>query len=440
MSFPLKDFIINYEDDSSEQKQPLDLFEEKYRPKDISEFYGNDDAIRVFKEWEANLENRKKLAFCIVYGPKSSGKSTFVELMLKNYHIKEFADNMERKDLFNSIHKLLNTRSVAHQISEKNRNTAIVIDNAENYLGEGKTFDEFCSIVEKSARTVPVVLIVSKMKKKMRKSSRFLLIELKPTSTIIMNKIAKEIIKTEEITIDAFSKSYIIEHCKNDLRYMLHVFKLISYSLDKTVTQDNVERIIEFSKQDRFYEASALVDRIFNKNGISGTGGNKTGENVCGNTETFRQKINLYSEEQYSVEQLLWSNLGQVSDIEIVGDVLEGLGVSDIFQTVMYEQQNFDDYRNYSILESCVKAEVLIPPGRYRIGKNTINNLQLNQSKNKVALAELRTDEKYLTFVLLKYEMEIQKQLIDMDYETYSKLCSIYKLNRKTRKYFESIK
>lgn len=420
MSFPLSDFIIDL--DPVVERKPLDLFEEKYKPSCEEEFYGNELAIEKFKSWEM-----RKYALCIVSGAKSSGKTTFVDLMLKDYDVAEFSDNMERKELFKHLKRLIDTRSVIHQISKKNKPTAVLIDNAETFLGDGKNFDEFCNIAEKSSRTVPIVLTVSKLKKKMNKKTRFLLIDLQPTNITILNKIAKRIIKEEGIKIDNFSKSRIVEKCDNDVRQLMHMLKMLTYSSESKVDKQNVERLVEFSTQDKFYEASSLVDRIYNKTDVEPT-------------ETIEEKMRLYDGEQYSTEQLLYSNLTKLDSIDPLVDILESMSYSDVFQKHMYETQDWD-FKDYSLLETCVKSEIVIPKSKYKIGKNCINNLQLNTSKNKTAISKIKVDIEDVNrlFILKKHYMEENHELDDdIDYETYSKLCNIYNLPKKTKKYFET--
>lgn len=419
MSFPLSDFIIDL--DPVVERKPLDLFEEKYKPTCEEEFFGNELAIQKFKDWDL-----RKYALCIVQGHRSSGKTTFIDLMLKDYDVAEYSDNMERKELFRHIFRLIDTRSVVNQISSKNKPTAILIDNAETFLGDGKNFDEFCKIAENGPRTVPIVLTVTKIKKKMNKKTRFLLIDLQPTNTTILNKITKRIIKDENIKIDNFSRSRLIEKCNNDIRQVMHMLKLMTYSSETKFNKSNVERLIEFSSQDAFFDASALVDRIYNKTDIEAT-------------ETINAKMRFYSGEQYSVEQLLYSNLTKLESIEPVVEILQGMSDSDLFQKFMYERQEWD-FKEYSLLETCVKSEILIPKAKYKIGKNCINNLQLNTSKNGKFINKLNIDaeDTNLLFVLKKYHMEESKILDeDTDYETYSKLCNIYKLPKKTKKYFD---
>lgn len=420
MSFPLSDFIIDL--DPVVERKPLDLFEEKYKARTEEEFFGNESAIKKFKSWEM-----REYALCIVSGDKSSGKTTFVDLMLKDYDVAEFSDNMERKEMFKHLKRLVDTRSVIHQISKKNKPTAILIDNAETFLGDGKNFDEFCNIIENSSRTVPVVLTVSKIKKKMNKKTRFLLIDLQPTNIAILNKVAKKIIKEEEIYIDNFSKSRIIEKCDNDVRQLMHMLKMLTYSSETNIDKQNIERLIEFSTQDRFYEASTLVDRIYNKTNIEPV-------------ESIDEKMRIYDGEQYSTDQLLYSNLTKLDSIEPYSKIIEGMSCSDIFQKYMYETQDWD-FKEYSLLETCVKSELLIPKAKYRIGKNCINNLQLNTSKNRVAICKIKidTEDVSILFKLKKYYMEENHKLDEnIDYETYSKLCNIYKLPKKTKKYFET--
>lgn len=419
MSFPLSDFIIDL--DPVIEKKPLDLFEEKYKPTCEDEFFGNELAIQKFKNWDRNMH-----PLCIVSGERSSGKTTFVDLMLKDYEVAEYSDNMERKELFKNIFRLIDVKSVLSQISDKNKPTAVLIDNAETFLGDGKNFDEFCNIVEKSCRNVPIVLTVSKIKKKMNKKTRFLLIDLQPTNVIILNKVAKRIINGEKLKVDNISKSRIIEKCNNDVRQLMHLLKMMTYSNEK-IDITSVERLVEFSTQDKFYEASSLVDRIYNKTGIEPT-------------ETMEYKMILYDGEHYSTEQLLYSNLNKVSDIDVIASILDGMSSSTILQKTMYELQEWD-FKDYSLLETCVKSELLIPFGNYKIGKNCINNLQLNISKNQTAIDKLKInyEDSRISFELKKHYMEIDKCLeIGIDYETYSKLCNIYNLSKKTKKYFEN--
>ena len=93
-----------------------------------------------------------------------------------------------------------------------------------------------------------------------------------------------------------------------------------------------------------------------------------------------------------------------------------------------------------SIIQGCILPEIVIPRKKkgYKIGKNTINNLQLICSKNKAAIRKLKVDPTDLMemFKLWKEEMENDKHLKYIDYETYNKLCSMYKLKKKSKAYF----
>ena len=64
-----------------------DLWLEKYRPKKLKDYIGNEDDILVIKEWIKNYYNKevKTPKILILYGNPGVGKTTLARLIFKRY-------------------------------------------------------------------------------------------------------------------------------------------------------------------------------------------------------------------------------------------------------------------------------------------------------------------------------------------------------------------
>ena len=122
----LSDFVIELQPEL--EPREIDIFQEKYKPRSIDELYQNELNATRFGNWNRNRKLKlqgvttetvsKIQSFVIIHGPIGCGKSTFAELVLKDYDVSEFSDSVERKSLFKAAKHILNSHSVSNEMSE----------------------------------------------------------------------------------------------------------------------------------------------------------------------------------------------------------------------------------------------------------------------------------------------------------------------------------
>lgn len=352
--------------EKSPTKVIKDLFEEKYKPEQLSEFIGNKEAILKIKKWDFT----KPL---FIHGPHGIGKSLLANLFLQKTHNIIEVDNIQEKNKFlEKLQKVITTQSIQ-------RPSAFIIENIDKNIGEGVYYTKFLEILQKYNKKTPVVCICSgeTLKKKYNTPSKTEIIELDYPELSEMIDFCQYIQSKEKLNIVPAAIEIIIAASHYDFRKILHYFKLITLGKVKNkYTKKDIISIVEFSDTDTVYSAYELIEEAFNDT----------------NEKTMEELIRNCYPDQPLVNDILYSNCTNSLKLEDSLSILEGISIADTYQSYIYKNQAWE-LRDYNIVTGSINAFNIIKQRkskRYvKLKKNQINNLPWITSKNKSALNEV---------------------------------------------------
>ena len=233
---------------------------EKYRPKNLSDYYMSKIQLNVVKEWIADLieTNEDAKPFLILHGTPGIGKTTLAYLILEHYNYEIIECNASDTRTKKTIQETLGQISKVSVCIDDNNNfkkTAIIMDEIDGLNGssEFNSIQEIIDIItkdkdnKKTINLCPVICTCNSIKHKklqlLMKNSVVLNIN-KPTykdSIKLINKISTE----ENFTIEERYKDEIITNACGDYRQIILLLNEYYLSIDaKQHILDDKETII----------------------------------------------------------------------------------------------------------------------------------------------------------------------------------------------------
>lgn len=382
---PFADYIVQ-----ELPKEPVieDLFEYKYKPKELKDFVGNHYAIKIIKKWvEEIAQQSTNQMLCFIHGPFGIGKSLLSSLVLKNFNIIECDNISEKNKFFEKLEKVITTKSIDESLFQA-KPSAFIIENIDKNIGDGVYYKRLLDLLEKRKKTLktPIICISSgtTLKKKYNTPSKVCIVRMDYPETNEMILFCKKIQEKEDINLSESAVELIISASRYDFRKILHYFKLLTLGKQKKQhTKKDIRKIIEFSETDVFYSAYEIVEEIYN-------------DNIEKDVEDL---INSCHIDQPLIADLLYSNIANGINIEGASSILEGFSRSDIFQKYIYKNHSWE-LRDYTITSGCINAFQTIKEQKnnkkqYKIKKNQLNNLPWTCIKNKNTFIETKNKSLY---------------------------------------------
>ena len=366
------------------------LFEQKYRPVDISGVIGNKESIIELNNWiNCKIKKEHTQNFAILYGPHGIGKTLITELLLEKTFFKIFELNSdiypEKKELLEKLQKVLMSVSV-QKILSGNKSIAIVIDSLEQTIGEGTLYTEFVDLLNKyPPLEIPVICISNsnKLKKKYDTPIKIKIIQLKPPTKEELIGFASNVLENEQKIITEPALIETIEACKYDIRKLLHYLKLYSLSSKKVLNEENIKNILKFSECDMYLNAYEIIEDFVKKK----------------STIPIETRISMCYTDQPLVVDLIYSNIPYLLEIPEIHEILSYLSYSDEIQSVIFKQHLWE-LRPHLICMSCIVPQIVIlekstVKKNYIIKKNQLNCRPLNYIKNKNTFNEINNRSRF---------------------------------------------
>lgn len=214
---------------------------EKYRPKNLSEYYIEKDNLNIVKTWIKDFRNNTddSKPFLILYGSAGIGKTTLAYLILNfyDYEIIECnaSDTRTKKTIRESIGQI---SKISVCLDEKNKfkKIAIIMDEIDGLAGgESSSVQELIDIVTKdkdsktSVNICPVVCTTNSIKDKKLQPllKQGVVLHIKKPSSNDCRKLIDKISKNEDFVISKNEKIDIIDKANGDYRQIIML--LFSY-------------------------------------------------------------------------------------------------------------------------------------------------------------------------------------------------------------------
>ena len=202
------------------------MFIEKYKPKTIEEFRGNETAVKSLIGWADNWKNEKFRAALII-GPTGSGKTTISELIAKkmDYNIIETnaSDVRSKKALETFFGQSLKQQSLFY------KGKIVLFDEIDGISGQKDRGAPgvIKSIIETSSH--PIILTAtsndSNALKTIRKSCKIIRFEKVDVDTI--QDMLENICEAEKIDFDERSMRAVARHADGDIRAAINDLEVL---------------------------------------------------------------------------------------------------------------------------------------------------------------------------------------------------------------------
>lgn len=401
----------------------MELWTQKYMPKHFDDLIGNQNKLQTIEDWIKNFHQPKAKKILLLSGPPGIGKTLTAHLILEKYNYKVVEYNASSirgpkniKEIFSNI---LGYNSIVDIF--KKTPTGVIMDEIDTlcYGGDKGGMGEFLNIIKKKKKkdgsfdiNNPIICTYNQFTDKKLTDLKNLSIEVKmnkPTNNDL-EIILDNIINSEKLKIDIFAKQMLIKHSMGDIRRMINIIYdiYISYGKEMNITMDILENVINiFMKKNIDPQIFDSTYNIFNSQ-----------------DKTLRELIEYYDADKLLFPMMVHENyIGCIynRNIEdkfpIILECIDALIDNDIYQTKMYENQNWSMLDNAAILfcgkinkiAKIDKPITIMDKINYTTLLNKIslyhtNKKLINSLNNKLGI-NLSLDELYFLSELISYHL-----------------------------------
>ena len=295
----------------------------KHRPKDLSEFVGNEEALTALEKWLTSWKTgkpTKRIAF--LFGPPGVGKSESVAILAQRLGfdlIEMNASDQRRKDDVQRVAGMASTEASLY-----GRMKIILLDELEGMSG---TEDRGgLSVIASLAGTTRSPLVVIATDRWDRRFTSFrrtsLFIEFKHVPTRSIAPRLREICRREGIDADEDALRVIAERARGDLRSAITDLQALAQGKEKLTYQD-VNWLDSRDRQERIFE---VLKNIFNAN-------------TC---QQARRAASVSDVDYEMLFEWIYENIPhQIPDSDDMASALDALSRADMFFSRIRREQNW---------------------------------------------------------------------------------------------------
>ncbi len=232
------------------------MWSEKYRPKNIFDLVGNEEARKLFVEWFTNW--KKGIKPILLVGPPGIGKTTLANLTAKQFGYDlisiNASDVRNKQSIQETLSPVLGNQTVLGT-------PMIFIDEVDGVHGRADYggIQAITNILKES--TIPIILAANSDSSDKMKSIKKVVktMELKPLSPKLLRLYLNRILQLEGVKISSDSLTKLVRESRGDIRSMIN-------SVQATVTGFNPMTEKSFESLDieeginAFYKAKSIEE------------------------------------------------------------------------------------------------------------------------------------------------------------------------------------
>jgi replication factor C subunit 1 len=406
------------------------LIQNKYKPSKLSDIIGNTKSIEYIKNWlksyddvkgflknngllkrsskgrkkklnnisEMEVEFSKRKGNLLITGPHGCGKSSIINIILKdmNYDvinlnmldpkIKIDIDLIAKLSVKNNVisDDYSDTESEDSDIMEKiemdesgnynikERKTVLLIDELESVITLNDKVGVFNIIKDNNFnRWMPIIIITNNQHNKQLNETKKYSNEMKiyPPYQSEINKWLQTICKIEKIQLDWDQTNKFIEYCQNDMRKMLIQLDEIKINYgNKKISNIIFEDFMNImKKKDLDFDLYFATNKILT------------------DYKDVNRCLKLYETEKVLIPLMIHENYHKFIKQEQYTKVLDSLSTGDILENYIYGEQNWDLLEIHG-LRSCAIPSYYI--NKYSNGKKT-GNLVFAADLNRTSVKKM---------------------------------------------------
>jgi DNA polymerase III delta prime subunit len=336
----------------------MSILYEKYRPKKLDEYIGNQKLIIEIKQWLQNYyleayQKKSNNANSIIIGGPGIGKTTLATVILSElgFDVIEFnasdtrnAENID--NIFKDIFK--NSKNISSLLNYETKKIAIIMDEIDGLsLGDKGGMKKLLYYLGKNNYFAPVILTSNisnyssnglKKLNELKKSCNIFTIET-PPQFMLYNHFWR-IVENEQMTeyITSPFLNILIQNACGDFRIIFNTLEMMRiHSKVKCLDLSNMmEYIKSFSCKDISYDIFQATEKIFNNKNI--------------NIDTI---YTLFDLERYNlpinVFDSLYQNISQYSfdNIIIINNILNNYVDSIYYENALYTDLEWDLFHHH---------------------------------------------------------------------------------------------
>jgi replication factor C subunit 1 len=363
----------------------IDVFiQQKYKPTKLNQIIGNSTSIEYIDNWlntydevkeflksngllkksskgrkkklvnmtDLNLEYSKRKGNLLITGSHGSGKSTIINIILKDGKYDIVNLNM----LDHKIKVDIDLISKLASRSDSNKKLVLLIDELESVITLNDKNAVFEIIKDNNFnRWMPIIIITNNQHNKQLNETKKYSNEVKiysPFQSEIIKWI-NNICKNEKILLEYDLIPKFIEYCQNDMRKML-------IQLDELkVNYPNLK--INISILENFMDIMKKKDQDFDLY--------KSTEEMLIDYKDIDACLELYDTEKVLMPLMIHENYYKFIKKDEYHMVLDNLSKGDILENYIYGEQNWDLLEIHGLI-SCVIPSYYI--NKYSNGKKTV--------------------------------------------------------------------
>ena len=232
------------------------MWSDKYRPKNILDLVGNEEARKSFVEWFANW--KKGIKPILLVGPPGIGKTTLANLAAKQFGYDlisiNASDVRNKQSIQETLSPVLGNQTVLGT-------PMIFIDEVDGVHGRADYggIQAITNILKES--TVPIVLAAnsdsSDKMKSIKKAVKTM--ELKPLSPKLLRLYLNRILQLEGVKISSDSLTKLVTESRGDIRSMINSVQAIVTGFNP-MTEKSFESLDIEEGINAFYKAKSIEE------------------------------------------------------------------------------------------------------------------------------------------------------------------------------------
>jgi len=235
----------------------------KYRPRKLSEFVNQDEAVEKIKAWiKGWLSGRPEKKAALFYGPPGSGKTSIVEALCREYGFQLIEMNASDYRREQDIERIAKLASVQRGLFASKR--IILLDEIDGLaLAGGADAGAIEAIMELIETTKnPVIMTANNPWDLAFRPLRDLsvMIEFKRLSKGNVLEVLRRICAAEKLVCDEKALNFIAEKSEGDLRSAINDLEAVAEGGGK-VTEEIARQLLR--ARDRILEPFEVVRKIF---------------------------------------------------------------------------------------------------------------------------------------------------------------------------------